>query len=294
MRKNRIVLLITSLLLTAAVLCSCAVDLSFLFEDEAPKTLKVHFLDIGQGDSIFIELPNSETMLIDTGEDYYGQGIINYIEGAGHTKIDYLIGTHPHSDHIGSMGYIVRNFEIGSIYMPKVSANTYMYESLLKSIKSRKLKVKSGKAGVNILKTEDCSADIIAPVRLDEENLNNCSIVIRLTYKNTSFLFTGDAEKEEFAAIKADMQADVLKVAHHGSTTSTTQELLAKINPKYAVISCGKNNDYGHPHQEVLKYLKKAGCTVYRTDRQKTVTFISDGEAYEVQTKNKSIVRASE
>lgn len=293
MRKNKVVLLITSLLLTAAILCSCAVDLSFLYEDEAPKTLKVHFLDIGQGDSIFIELPNDETMLIDAGEDYYGRGIIDYIEGTGHTKIDYLIGTHPHSDHIGSMGYIVRNFEVGEVYMPKVSADTKMYENLLKSIKSRKLKVKNGKAGVSILNTEDCNAYIIAPVKIDEENLNNCSIVMKLTYKNTSFLFTGDAETGELATIKADMQADVLKVGHHGSRTSTTQELLTKIQPKYAVISCGKNNDYGHPHQEVLKYLKNAGCTVYRTDKQKTVTVISDGENYEVQTKNRSIVRES-
>ena len=292
MRKNRILLLILSLLLTAAMLCSCAVDLSFLFE-ESPKTLTVHFLDIGQGDSIFIELPNNETMLIDAGEDYYGQGIIDYIEGTGHTRIDYLIGTHPHSDHIGSMGYIVRNFEIGDIYMPKISANTKMYESLLKSIKSRKLKIKNGKAGVNILQEENLSADIIAPVKLDEENLNNCSIVMKLTYGNTSFLFTGDAEKEELAAIKADMHADVLKVGHHGSRTSTTQELLQKIRPRYAVISCGKNNDYGHPHKEVLQYLKKAGCTVYRTDRDKTVTVTSDGASLEVQTKNKSIARAS-
>ena len=292
MRKNRILLLILSLLLTAAMLCSCAVDLSFLFE-ESPKTLTVHFLDIGQGDSIFIELPNNETMLIDAGEDYYGQGIIDYIEGTGHTRIDYLIGTHPHSDHIGSMGYIVRNFEIGDIYMPKISANTKMYESLLKSIKSRKLKIKNGKAGVNILQEENLSADIIAPVKLDEENLNNCSIVMKLTYGNTSFLFTGDAEKEELAAIKADMRADVLKVGHHGSRTSTTQELLQKIRPRYAVISCGKNNDYGHPHKEVLQYLKKAGCTVYRTDRDKTVTVTSDGASLEVQTKNKSIARAS-
>lgn len=292
MRKNRILLLILSLLLTAAMLCSCAVDLSFLFE-ESPKTLTVHFLDIGQGDSIFIELPNNETMLIDAGEDYYGQGIIDYIEGTGHTRIDYLIGTHPHSDHIGSMGYIVRNFEIGDIYMPKISANTKMYESLLKSIKSRKLKIKNGKAGVNIFQEENLSADIIAPVKPDEENLNNCSIVMKLTYGNTSFLFTGDAEKEELAAIKADMRADVLKVGHHGSCTSTTQELLQKIRPQYAVISCGKNNDYGHPHKEVLQYLKKAGCTVYRTDRDKTVTVTSDGASLEVQTKNKSIARAS-
>ncbi len=292
MRKNRILLLILSLLLTAAMLCSCAVDLSFLFE-ESPKTLTVHFLDIGQGDSIFIELPNNETMLIDTGEDYYGQGIIDYIEGTGHTRIDYLIGTHPHSDHIGSMGYIVRNFEIGDVYMPKISANTKMYESLLKSIKSRKLKINNGKAGVNILQEENLSADIIAPVKLDEENLNNCSIVMKLTYGNTSFLFTGDAEKEELAATKADMRADVLKVGHHGSRTSTTQELLQKIRPRYAVISCGKSNDYGHPHKEVLQYLKKAGCTVYRTDRDKTVTVTSDGASLEVQTKNKSIARAS-
>lgn len=282
---------IISLLLTAALLCSCSLEIPW-DELEAPRSkLFVHFLDVGQGDSIFIELPNNETMLIDAAENYHGAGIIDYIEKEGHNRIDYLVATHPHNDHIGSMPYIVRNFDIGAVYMPKVAANTSLYESLLKSCKSRKLTVKNGKAGVNIVSGDDLSADIVAPSSIDETNLNNCSIVIKLTYGSRSFLLTGDAEKKELSAVKADISADVLKAGHHGSRTSTTKELLKRVDPDITVISCGKNNEYNHPHKEVLTALSEAGSTVYRTDKDKTVTVATDGSSLTVETGGRSIKR---
>lgn len=294
-KLKAILIIIVSSLTAAAILCSCSLD--FIFGDEGEKQyegkLAVHFLDVGQGDSIFIELPNDQTMLIDAGENYHGDGIINYIKKAGHDKIDYLIATHPHSDHIGSMPYIVRNFEIGSVYMPKVTATSKLYESLLKSIKSKKLTVKNGKAGVNIVKTDDLSVDIIAPSKIDESNLNNCSIVIMLKFGDNSFLLTGDAETVEMKSIKASLSADVLKAGHHGSKNSTTKSLLKKIQPEITVISCGKNNEYGHPNKEVLNMLKDIKSSVYRTDKDKTVIVVSDGKNLTVSTDNQSIKKAS-
>lgn len=288
---KKLLTILLSLLLTVLMLCSCSLE--YLLEDTGGQTLSVHFLDVGQGDAIFAELPNGETMLIDAGENYHGEGILSYITQEGYSKIDYLVATHPHADHIGSMPYIVRNFDVGVVYMPKVSANTSLYESLLKSIKSKRLTVKNGKAGVTIAQDGDFSADIIAPSKIVENNLNNCSLVIMLTYGSHSFLLTGDAEKEELNAIKTSIEADVFKAGHHGSKTSSTQALVQRINPKITVISCGKNNDYGHPHKEVLKALKTVGSSVYRTDKDKTVVVTSDGSTLTVSTDGSSITRAA-
>ena len=273
-------------LLLAVLLCSAC---TVYIDDN--NVLIVHFLDVGQGDAVFAELPNGQTMLIDAGESYCGAGIIQYIKDAGYRSIDYLVATHPHADHIGGMPYIVRHFDVGRVFMPKVSANTTLFESLVKSLISKKRTVKNGKAGVTILEDGDLRIDILAPSKIVEDNLNNCSIVLKLTYGSTSFLLTGDAETEELGAIQADMQADVLKAAHHGSKTSYTQSILQAIHPEITVISCGKNNDYGHPHKEVLNGLKAVGSSVYRTDRDKTVIITSDGSTLSVSTDMPSIMR---
>lgn len=293
MKHKRIISFILCVVLALTTLCSCE-DWQFGSVLRQEGTLVCHYLDVGQGDSIYIELPNDQTMLIDSGENYHGESLLRYIRDTGHTKIDYLIASHPHSDHIGSMAYVVRNFDIGKIYMPKVSSNSRQYENLLKAIKSKKLTVQNGKAGVNILTDADrqLSADIVAPVKLNKENLNNSSIVMKLQYAKTSFLFMGDAEKPELATITSDIKADVLKVGHHGSSTSTTKGFLEKVEPKIAVISCGRDNDYGHPHKATLKYLKQINCEIHRTDKEGTVSVTSDGRDYTVQTGLHSIERA--
>ncbi len=297
-RKNRFIMVICAIILLAA-LCSCNLETVFnnlpytVTEDYTP-TLLVHFLDVGQGDSAFVELPNGKTMLIDTGENYHGEGIIHYIERCGYSKIDYLVGTHPHSDHIGSMSYIVRHFKIGSVLMPNVAANTEMYENLLKSIESKDITVKNPKAGLKIIRGDDFSARVIGPQEINEDNLNDNSLVIRLDYKDATFLFMGDAEHDEIESISADMSADVLKVGHHGSANATYQSFLEKVQPQIAVISCGENNDYGHPHQSVLKLLKQMDCDVYRTDKDGTVTVYTDGTKIGVDKDGVSIGRAKE
>lgn len=210
--------LIALVLISCVILCSCSVAIN---EQDSPQnagnTLSVHYLDVGQGDSIFIELPGGSSMLIDAGVSRLGKSIKGYINSLGYNKIDYLVATHPHADHIGSMAYIVDNMNIGEIYMPKVSTNTKTFERLLESISSKGLKIKTASAGVNIIDDEQIVADIVAPVKIDDDELNNCSAVIKIQFENTSFLFTGDAEKEELEDITADISADVLKVGHHGS-----------------------------------------------------------------------------
>ena len=287
--------LFLSLLFSLLILCSCSVNFNNNSYSESAfqkGMLNVHFLDVGQGDSIFIELPDEKTMLIDAGENYHGAGIKNYIGDCGYSKIDYLVATHPHADHIGSMPYIVRNMDIGSVYMPKAAANTKTYENLLESISDKGLKITSAKAGLTIAKDSDYTINVVAPVTIDEDNLNNSSAVIKLTYKDNTFLFTGDAEKKELETINSDISADVLKVGHHGSTTSTTEEFLDEVKPSYAVISAGEDNSYGHPHRETLDLLEEFNCKIYRTDIDKTVVFSSDGKTISVKSGEQSIKKA--
>lgn len=284
-----------SLLFSLLILCSCSFNFNNNNDSESAfqkGILNVHFLDVGQGDSIFIELPDEKTMLIDAGENYHGEGIKNYIGDCGYSKIDYLVATHPHADHIGSMGYIVRNMDIGSVYMPKAAANTKTYENLLESISDKGLKITSAKAGLTIAEESDYTINVVAPVAIDEDNLNNSSAVIKLTYKDNTFLFTGDAEKKELETITYDISADVLKVGHHGSTTSTTEEFLNAVNPTYAVISAGEGNSYGHPHKKTIDLLEEFNCKVYRTDIDKTVVFSSDGKTISVKCGEQSIKKA--
>ena len=295
-RISTTVKMIIACVLTLALFCACTVTVN-LGGAGAPGAsdsgkLVMHFLDVGQGDAIFAELPNGETMLVDAGENYHGQGIIDYVQSRGYSRLDYVVATHPHEDHIGSMAYIVRNFDVGSICMPDVTANTATFEALLKAIKAKKLRIKNGRAGVRLFGDGNLTADIIAPDTPNEKDLNNSSVVILLTYGSVSCLLTGDAETKELNAISADMHATVLKAGHHGSKTSTTQALLKKIEPQVTVISCGKNNEYGHPNTEVLQMLKNAGSTVYRTDRDKTVILKTDGSSLTVSTDNPSIKAA--
>lgn len=243
----------------------------------ANTSLNVHFIDVGQGDSIFTELPNGKTMLIDAGEPEYGDTVVNYIKGLGYNKIDYLVATHPHADHIGGMTKVVQSFNIGSVYMPNATTTTQTFKDLVTAIANKGLTVTTAKAGVCMFDSNGLTANIIAPNSSSYDDLNNYSAVIKLTYGSNSFLFMGDAQAQSENEITSDVKADVLKVGHHGSNTSTGQTFLNKVSPKYAVISVGANNDYGHPSQTTLNKLSSIGATIYRTDKDGTVVFKSDG-----------------
>ncbi len=297
MKKNIKKLLCVLLCITSVfLLCSCESLYEYLDSDlsaeenslPAPRLVS-HFLDVGQGDSTFIQLPDGRTMLIDAGVTDEGDGIGKYISDLGCKRIDFLIATHPHSDHIGGMRRAIKELEVGEVYMPKVTADTFTYEKLLKELGNRGLKVKTAKAGVRIASSADpqYTVDLLAPCGDNYEGLNDYSAVVMIRYGGVSFLYTGDAElasETEMLKSGADLSADVVKIGHHGSSDSSCEEFVAAVGASYGVISCGENNDYGHPHKQALKRWEKAGTKLYRTDLNGTVIISSDGSEICVDT----------
>lgn len=246
--------------------------------------LKVHYLDVGQGDSIFVELPNNETMLIDAAESYQSENIINYLKNLNYQKIDYVIGTHPHTDHIGGLKDIINTFEIGKIYMPKVVSTTKTYESLLMAIKDKNLKINTAKAGTSIIDTDDLKINILAPNNSIYTELNNYSVVTKITYGTTKFLFMGDAEKLSENEIKENVTADVIKIGHHGSNTSSSIDFIKKVNAKYGIISVGLNNKYNLPKEETITNWENSGTKIYLTSTNGTIRASSDGTNIKIES----------
>lgn len=246
--------------------------------------LKVHYLDVGQGDSIFIELPNNETMLIDAAESYQSENIINYLKNLNYQKIDYVIGTHPHTDHIGGLKDIINTFEIGKIFMPKVVSTTKTYESLLMAIKDKNLKINTAKAGTSIIDTDALKINILAPNNSIYTELNNYSVVTKITYGTTKFLFMGDAEKLSENEIKENVTADVIKIGHHGSNTSSSIDFIKKVNAKYGIISVGLNNKYNLPKEETITNWENSGTKIYLTSTNGTIRASSDGTNIKIES----------
>lgn len=229
--------------------------------------LKVYYFDVGQADSILI-VNNNKTMLIDAGNNDDGELVVNNIKKLGITKLDYVIGTHPHEDHIGGLDDVIDAFDIGTIYMPKVQTNTKTFEDVLDSISNKGLTVTAPKIG-DKFQVGNANCEVMS-IGEDSSNLNSTSIVIRMEYNNKSYLFMGDAEKVNEDA-RQWPETDILKVGHHGSSSSSSQRFLNQVKPKIAVIQLGEGNKYGHPHDEIIKRLEKMNITIYRTDLQKDI-----------------------
>ncbi|OOM14428.1 hydroxyacylglutathione hydrolase [Clostridium saccharobutylicum] len=238
--------------------------------------MMVHYIDVGQGDSELIQI-GDKNILIDAGTS--DKKTLDYLKKINITKLDYVIATHPHEDHIGSMDDVINYCTIGTFYAPKVTTTTKTYENMIDALKKKNLKITVPKVGEQI-NIDNATLTFLAPNSTKYDDLNNYSIVVKVKYGNNSFLFTGDAEalsEGEILQKQLDIQADVLKVGHHGSSSSTSQDFLNKVNPKYAVISCAKGNDYGHPHKETLDKLKDKNIGIFRTDLSGTIIATSDG-----------------
>ena len=238
--------------------------------------MTVSYIDVGQGDSELITV-DGKRILIDAGAN--DDKCYNYLKAQGITTLDYVIVTHPHEDHVGDMAKIINSFNVGTFYSPQVTTTTKTYENMINALKAKSLKITVPKVN-DTLTIGNATLTFLAPNSATYDDLNNYSIVCRLKYGNNSFLFMGDAQnisEGEILQKQLDIQADVLKVGHHGSYSATTQAFLDKINPKYAIISCGKNNDYGHPHQVTLDKLNAKGIKVYRTDLNGTIVATSNG-----------------
>lgn len=237
--------------------------------------LSIYFMDVGQADSIMIKLGN-EYALIDAGNNADGSLLVDYFKSIGINKFEYVFGTHAHEDHIGGMDDIINNFEIDNFYMPDVITTTKTFEDVLDALDEQKVELDTPKIG-DTFTLGDATINILY-VGTDKSDLNNTSIVLRLDYKDTSYLFMGDATSVVEQEISKDnIEADVIKIGHHGSQYSSTESFIQKVNPTYAVISVGKNNSYNHPSDTIIKRLTDNNIKIYRTDIDGTIKIDSDG-----------------
>ncbi len=255
------------------------------------KGFSVHFIDVGQGDCTLV-LCDDQSLLIDAGENGHETDVLNYLRSMGIEKLDYIIATHQHSDHIGGLPEVLEEFGTDNIIMPRLTKSqtptNSTYTAFLKAVQNSGAKVISAKPGLTYA-LGDASFEILGPVTDDCEDINSMSAVTKITYGETSFLVTGDAEKDEELEIIENgsyLDCDVLKVGHHGSTTSSCKDFLDASTPEICVISCGANNDYGHPHDKVLNRLKNYTDEIYRTDICGSVVMTSDGAEIDVSYEN--------
>lgn len=244
--------------------------------------IKISFIDVGQADSILIQC-NNENMLIDAGNTEDGPKLVSYFKQMGINEFKYVVGTHAHEDHIGGMSDVINNFKIDKFLMPDVITTTKTFEDTLDALNNNNVKFETPKIG-DSYDLSTATFDILY-VGEDSKNLNNDSIVIKMIYGNTKYLFMGDATTNvEKDIIKDDLEVDVLKVGHHGSKTSSSKDFIYKVKPKYAIISVGKDNSYNLPSNNTIELLKKVGATIYRTDNDGTIIITSDGHNISIGT----------
>ena len=266
-------------------------------EDPAPAEpelgdMTATFIDVGQGDSTLVELPDGKVMLIDAGEASASQSVLNALDEADVDDIDYLVATHPHADHIGGMEAVLDAYEVGEVWMPDAPDTTETYEGFLDAVDAEGCPVEQAVAGESIVDDEaGYTVDVLAPSDdVDSEDMNDYSAIVKVTYGDTALLFTGDASAQEIVDANPG-HVDVLKAAHHGSETGTNAEVMTETTPEFVVMSYAEGNSYGHPDQSALDAVSAAGATAYSTAANGNVTATSDGEQVSVETeKNGTIV----
>lgn len=250
-------------------------------------TVEISYLDVGQGDATYIKV-NDMDILIDAGSKSDVDKLMKQLEEKNIDDFEIVVSTHPHEDHIGGMTKVLQTYKVESFYMPKVEHSTKTFENMIKEVEKQGLKVKVLKEGVNIDVGEGALLETFSPTQDSYSNLNNYSPIMKLTFGNNSFLFTGDAEKDVEAEVlskyKDKLDSDVIKFGHHGSSTSSSQSFIEAVSPDYGIISCGVDNSYGHPHKEILKLIQDMNIEAYRTDTQGQITVISDGNSIDIKT----------
>jgi competence protein ComEC len=242
-------------------------------------------IDVGQGDSILAQTPEGDNILVDAGTREAQDEITEELEKQDVDEIDLFVSTHPHSDHTGSMQYILEHYPVRQILITDASEDTRTYQNVLKTISERQIPTIAPEVG-ELMRFDDLQIEILGPVE-NYRDLNDMSIVLRLKYMDNTFLLTGDAEKESENDILgkfSDIRSDVLKVGHHGSETSTSQSFLEAVRPQYAAISAGAGNAYHHPHQDTLARLEQYHVTTFRTDLNGSICFYSDGKKITAET----------
>ena len=249
--------------------------------DSSNSQLSVSFIDVGQGDSTLIQC-GSSSMLIDAAEYSERYTVSNHLKEQGVNKLDYLVATHPHSDHIGGMTEVIYNFDVGTFVTPKTDIESKSFNYVLDAVDEKNLPYLNPYPG-DTFSLGDATVTVLSPAKgaYYGDDANNYSLVLKLEYKEVSFLFMGDAEKEieeEILYSGYNVDADVLKCGHHGSSTSSSKAFINAVSPSAAVISCGKGNDYGHPHDETLKTLNSKNIKIFRTDESSTIVAYSDGQ----------------
>lgn len=244
----------------------------------------VHFIDVGQGSSTLIQV-GDKGILIDAGEKEYGDYVVDYINSCGIKELEYVVASHPHSDHIGGINDVIEQYSIGEFIMPELTEinipTTKVYERMINALIERDVDVSAAEVGDRFT-MDGVSMEIFGPVE-QSEDLNDMSVICKVTVNGTEVMILGDAENPELSSVynkvNSDFCADIISMGHHGSRTSIHKSFLNAVDADVAVISCGKDNSYGHPHKEALQYIKNSGMTLYRTDYDGNVVFrCADGE----------------
>ena len=276
--------IISSIIGIIVVLLAGYFGIDLTQDSKVPKDSKlmISYMDVGQGDAAYIKV-NGNDILIDAGPRSNSKELLEQLKAKNIDDFELVIVTHPHEDHIGGMVDVFKEYEVKSFYSPKITHTTKTYENLVKAVKDEGLKTKELKGGMVIDLGEGAKFEVFTPQKSEYEELNDYSPIMKLSFGDTSYLFTGDAEKlaeeEALAKYKTSLDSDVIKFGHHGSSSSSSNAFIEAVSPKYGIISCAKDNKYGHPHRETLDIIKKYNIKTFRTDTDGEIILTSDGKS---------------
>lgn len=276
--------IISSIIGIIVVLLAGYFGIDLTQESKVPKNsqLMISYMDVGQGDAAYIKV-NGNDILIDAGPRSNSKELLEQLKAKNIDDFELVIATHPHEDHIGGIVDVFKEYEVKAFYSPKITHTTKTYENLVKAVKDEGLKTKELKSGMAIDLGEGAKFEVFTPQKSEYEELNDYSPIMKLSFGDTSYLFTGDAEKlaeeEALAKYKTSLDSDVIKFGHHGSSSSSSNAFIEAVSPKYGIISCAKDNKYGHPHRETLDIIKKYNIKTFRTDTDGEIILTSDGKS---------------